>query len=405
MKKKSLLIIAMLAIAAVLPLFAFQAQAVLSAGPDQTAYPGKTVVFNGTTTENTSLIIQVTWNFGDNATVNGTSPALLNTTHIYNTTGTFNATLFVKFDAPLSMNETAKATINVIQNLLPIANAGPDQNVEQTAKEGANVTLDGTGSSDPNNDTLTYNWNWTGGNATGATPTALFPPGNTTVMLTVSDGQLNSNDTVNIIVRDTTAPSVDAGPNVTIEVGKSIQLNGTATDAVSTRFNFTWSENTIVLKTDNNSTSTTLTFASNNIGEHVLVLNATDNAGNTGSANVTVTVGDITPPTITIAVTPSSLWPPNHKYVEVKVSVVADDELDPAPKVAFVSMSSNEADNAKGSGNTANDIVRVDDFTFNIRAERSGSGSGRTYILTYKATDASGNSATASATITVPKNP
>ena len=405
MKKKSLLIVAILTIAAVLPFFAFQAQAVLSAGPDQTVYPAQTVVFNGTTTENTSLIVQVTWDFGDNATVNGTSATLLNTTHTYNTTGTFNATLFVRFDAPLSKNETAKATINVIQNLPPVANAGPDQTVEQTAKEGANVTLNGAASSDPNNDTLTYSWNWTGGNATGATATALFPPGNTTVTLKVSDSQLNSTDTVNIVVRDTTPPLVDAGPNVTVEVGKSVTLNGTAVDAVSTRFNFTWSENGAILKTETNATSTSLPYASNNIGDHVLTLNATDNAGNTGRANVTITVGDTKAPTMTITVTPSSLWPPNHKYVEVKVSVTAKDDLDSTPKIALVSMSSNEADNAKGSGNTANDIVRVDDFTFKVRAERSGPGSGRTYTITYTATDASGNTATASATITVPKNP
>jgi hypothetical protein len=405
MKKKSLLIVAMLMFAAVLPLFAFQAQAVLSAGPDQTAYPGQTVVFNGTTTENTSLIIQVTWDFGDNATVNGTSAVLLNATHTYNTTGTFNATLFVKFDAPISKNETAKATINVIQNLPPTANAGPDQTVEQTAKDGANVTLNGAESSDPKNDTLTYSWNWTGGNATGSTATTLFPPGNTTVTLIVSDGQLNSTDTVNIVVRDTMPPLVDAGPNLTVELGDSAKLNGTAIDAVSTRFNFTWSENGTILKTEKNATSTSLTYSSNAIGAHVLTLNATDSAGNTGRANVTVTVGDTTAPVVTIAVSPSSLWPPNHKYVEVKVSVVAKDDLDPAPQIAFVSVSSNEADKAKGSGNTANDIVRVDDFTFNIRAERSGSGSGRIYTLTYTATDASGNTATASATITVTKSP
>jgi hypothetical protein len=35
--------------------------------------------------------------------------------------------------------------------------------------------------------------------------------------------------------------------------------------------------------------------------------------------------------------------------------------------------------------------VIVNDFTFNIRSERAGSGSGRIYTITYKATDASGN--------------
>jgi PKD domain len=416
MKKKSLLIIAMLTFAAILPLFAFRANAVLSAGPNQTAYPGQTVVFNGTTTDDSKLITLVTWNFGDNVTVNGTNAGLLSTTHVYNTTGTFNVTLFVKFDAPLSKNETAVAIIDVVTNLPPVANAGPDKTVEQTSLLGADVTLNGTASSDPLNDTLTYFWNWTGGNATGATPTALFPPGNTTVTLTVSDGQLNATDTVNIIVRDTTAPTVTTSPNTTVEVGKSVNLNGLATDAVSTRFNFTWSEGTTILRTDNNVTNTNLVYSSNSTGNHTLTLKATDYAGNTGTANVTVTVvttpvtpsaptvADTTPPTLTVTAAPSSIWPPNHKYVTVKITATAHDNTDPSPKIAFVSMASNEADNARGSGNTANDIVKVDDFTFNIRAERSGPGSGRTYTITYKATDASGNTATASAIVTVPKN-
>lgn len=405
MKRKSLLIVAILTFAAIVPFFAFQAQAILSAGPDQTVYSGQTVVFNGTTTDNASLIMQVIWDFGDNATVNGTNPTLLNTTHTYTATGAYNANLTVKFDLPLNKTETAKATIIVIQNLPPVANAGPDLFVEQTSIEGSNVTLSGIASSDPNNDSLSYNWNWTSGSATGATATALFPPGNTAVTLMVLDSQLNSTDTVNVVVRDTTPPFVDAGSNLAVEVGTPLTLNGTAVDAVSTRFNFTWIENGIILKSEPNASRTSLSYIANEIGTHVLTLNATDETGNTGSVDVAVAVEDTTPPTIVATVMPSSLWPPNHKYVEVKVNVVADDLGDPAPKIAFVSMSSNEADNAKGDGNTANDIVKIDDFTFNIRAERSGSGSGRTYTLAYSATDASGNTATTSVTITVPKNP
>ena len=37
-----------------------------------------------------------------------------------------------------------------------------------------------------------------------------------------------------------------------------------------------------------------------------------------------------------------------------------------------------------------------------LRAERAGSGPGRTYTLTYTAKDVAGNSTTASCTVTVP---
>jgi hypothetical protein len=495
MKRKGLLLLTLLIAASVVSLVLFNVQASLSAGPSQNVYTGQTTTFNGTTTDNVTAIVQVTWNFGDNTTsVNGTSPALLNSTHIYATAGVYNANLTVKFDSTLNKTDSAIATVTVVQNLPPVANAGPDQFVEQTSMTGANVTLNGSGSSDPNNDTLTYNWTWTNGSAIGVTPRVLLPAGNTTVTLLVSDGQLNATDLVNMVVRDTTPPVVNAGQNVTVEAGVPITLNGTATDVVSTRFNFTWNENGAVLKTQTNTTNTNLTntfsFGTHvvtlnatdqagntgsanvtvkiidttppvvnagqnvtveagapltlngtvtdlvstrfnftwsekgvvlktqanvtntnlayitkfNVGTHIITLNATDQAGNTGSANVTVKVIDTTPPTITATATPSSLWAPNHKYVEVKINVTVADLGDLAPKITLISFTSNEPDNAKGDGNTINDIVKVDDFTFNMRAERSGSGSDRIYTITYKATDVSGNFAMASVTVEVPHN-
>jgi hypothetical protein len=405
MRRKTLPIIALLILATIVPLIVFRAQATLSAGPNQQVYTGQAVIFNATTTENISAIIQVVWNFGDNTTVvNGTNAGLLNTTHVYATMGIYSANITVKFDSTLNKTETAAATITVIQNRPPIANAGPDQSIEQTSPQGTNIILDGAGSSDPDGDTLTYIWNWTGGSATGVTPTVLFPVGSTTVTLTVSDSQFNATDTVNItVLADTTSPIANAGPDVTVEVGAQVSLNGTATDNVSTRFNFTWSMNGTILKTETNVTTTVLTY-NFSLGAHIVTLNATDEAGNTGSDNVTVTAVDTTPPEITATATPSVLWPPNHKCVEVKVSVTASDNAGPSPTITFVSIVSNEPDNGKGDGNTVNDMIKSDDFTFNLRAERSGSSSGRIYTITYKATDASGNFAVATATIEVPHN-
>ena len=53
-----------------------------------------------------------------------------------------------------------------------------------------------------------------------------------------------------------------------------------------------------------------------------------------------------------------------------------------------------------------NDIAEAelgtDDREFELRAERKGSGTGRTYSITYSGTDASGNKALATATVVVP---
>jgi PKD repeat protein len=321
MKKKTLLLVLLLATAVFLPLIAIRAQGDVDAGPDQQVYTGQTTMFNGTTTENATSIVQVTWDFGDNSTaVNGTSPELLNATHTYTASGVYNATLTVKFDSALNKTETDTAIITVSENQPPVADAGPDQTVEQESHAGTQVTL-----------------------------------------------------------------------------------NGTATDAVSTRFNFTWSEDDIVLKTEANVTDTVLIYTFN-LGTHVVTLNATDEAGNIGSDNVTVTVVDTTPPEINATATPSNLWSPNHKYVEVKANVTAYDICDPSPTITLVSITSNEPDNSIGDGNTVNDIVIVEDFTFNLNAERSGLGCGRSYTIIYEATDMSGNSAMATVTVEVPHN-
>ena len=113
---------------------------------------------------------------------------------------------------------------------------------------------------------------------------------------------------------------------------------------------------------------------------------------------------DRTAPNLTVAASPDRLWPANHKYVDVTTTVNYSDDVDTNPTLALVSVTSNEPDNAAGGddGNTINDIVIVDDTHFRLRAERSGSGTGRIYTITYKVTDACGNEATQSATVTVP---
>ncbi|MBI5029538.1 MAG: ExeM/NucH family extracellular endonuclease [Chloroflexi bacterium] len=111
---------------------------------------------------------------------------------------------------------------------------------------------------------------------------------------------------------------------------------------------------------------------------------------------------DGTPPTLTVSVSPNELWPANHKYVTVKATVKATDNKDPNPKVTLVSVTSSEPDNGLGDGDTPIDIVIVDQYTFQLRAERSATGPGRVYTITYKATDAYGNTSTKGVTVTVP---
>lgn len=132
---------------------------------------------------------------------------------------------------------------------------------------------------------------------------------------------------------------------------------------------------------------------------HVVTLFAPD--AYRSSDHDPVLVGVCQAPTLSMTVSPNSLWPPNHKYKTVTATPTASADV---ADIELVSATSNEPDNGQGDGDTANDIVIVDDLTVKLRAERSGNGNGRVYTLTWKATNACGATAIASATVTVPKN-
>jgi M6 family metalloprotease-like protein len=117
---------------------------------------------------------------------------------------------------------------------------------------------------------------------------------------------------------------------------------------------------------------------------------------------------DLGTPTLSVSLSPNTLWPPNHKLVPVSATLQVGNTCDPTPTVQLASITSNEPDNGLGDSDTANDIqraaLRTDDRSFSLRAERSGKGSGRVYTVTYQVADVLGNSTTATGRVSVPKN-
>lgn len=111
----------------------------------------------------------------------------------------------------------ASATDNSPENSAPIANAGADQ----TVTGGAQVTLDGSASSDADNDNLTYLWRFSSrpnnsdatlSGATSSSPTFTADQiGSYVVSLTVNDGTVNSqSDTVTITAANNNIDITDA---------------------------------------------------------------------------------------------------------------------------------------------------------------------------------------------------
>ncbi|MCK6471698.1 MAG: PKD domain-containing protein [Planctomycetes bacterium] len=205
-------------------------------------------------------------------------------------------------------------------NEAPTAAAGEDQVVAADENCEAAVTLDGSASTDPEGDALTFTW------------TGPFPGG---------------------------ATSVD-GAVVEMVLGE---------------------------------------------GTFVFTLTVDDGQGNSASDDVSITVEDQTPPTIvSLTPSPSVLWPPNHKMIPIVLSADVVDNCSSGEDltVTIASVSSNEPENGKGDGNHAPDWKITGDLTLQLRAERAGPGSGRIYTITVEASDAAGNTSSATAEVTVP---
>lgn len=123
----------------------------------------------------------------------------------------------------------------------------------------------------------------------------------------------------------------------------------------------------------------------------------------TTSVDRTVVVADGTAPSIQgFSLTPSSIWPPNHKMIDVTLTYIVSDASHTAE--CTPSVTSSEAPNATGSGHTAADTRVIDATRVQVRSERSGETRDRVYTVTLTCGDAAGNTATETRQVRVFKN-
>jgi probable HAF family extracellular repeat protein len=171
-------------------------------------------------------------------------------------------------------------------NSVPVANAGPDQTVECSTF----TQLDGNGSTDEDNDALTFEWR-NGETVLGNTAAlnVLLPLGTHTLTLVVTDvHDASDDDTVIITVSDTTAPIVTCPANQMVPAGVDCQavVPNFATAAVASD-----SCSSVLTRSQSPAAGTSV-----GLGSHPVTVSITDESGNVGTCTVTLTVIDSTAP-------------------------------------------------------------------------------------------------------------
>jgi probable HAF family extracellular repeat protein len=257
------------------------------------------------------------------------------------------------------------------------------------------VTLDGSASSDPDGDALTFEWS-SGATVLGTEPTltATFGLGVHTVTLTVTDpcGE-SSQSTAQVSVVDSQAPVITSAP-ASLSVAAGADCAAAVPNVVSS-----------VVATDNCTAANELTVTQSpvagtvlNSGQHEITITVTDESGNQSSTAVALNIVDITAPVIaSVTASPNVLTPPNNQLQAVFVTVNAADNCDPAPVSQIESITANVPV-------APDDIQITGNLTANLAAKKNSSGTERVYTITIRSTDATGNSSTSDVTVTVPKN-
>ncbi len=294
-------------------------------------------------------------------------------------------------------------------NAVPVADAGGPYEAE-CAGTSTSVLLDGSGSYDLENDPLTYSWTTDCPGASFDDPASAMPlltldTSNgcsiaCSVTLTVSDAEGEDTATSNVTIHDTVPPDIICPMDITVECTGNCGVQ--ASDSQLDPF-FAGLSVTDGCDPDPVVVNDAPSFF--NIGTTFVTFTATDYCGNSSSCTAAVIVVDTTPPEIEVTLSKETLWPPNHKLVEIDATVMVTDVCDPDSNFVLTSITSSEPDNGLGDGDKANDIQDADfgtpDTKFKLRAERGGVGEGRTYAIVYTAYDSCNTDPNNTTTVTV----
>ena len=216
--------------------------------------------------------------------------------HTYAAQGQFTVRVTVTDKDLGSRSDDLTVTVNAVppSNQAPIAAAGGPH----SGTEGAGVSFNGGGSSDPDNNLpLTYAWNFgDGATATGATPTHAFvQDGEYKVLLTVRDSRgLASDADTTVVTIGNAAPSVNAGADASVTAGATFSLSATFSDPGTAdapwSYSVIWGDGASANGTTNTQGPISLSHSYGAAGPFTVTVRVTDKDGTTGEDELALTV-------------------------------------------------------------------------------------------------------------------
>lgn len=273
---------------------------IADAGTDQAGSGGTEVQLEGSASSDAnSDPLTYSWvliHKPQNSSAALSNPTASNPTFTPDESGDYVVQLVVDDGTALSQPDTVVITV---EGEAPIADAGPDQ----TVTAGSLVNLDGTGSSDPGNNPLTYAWQITslpsGSNASLSDPTSATPnftadlKGQYVIELVVNNGSTDSAPDTVVITVPNQVPTADAGPNQNVNAGSLVNLDGTgSSDPENDPLTYSWQLISLPggsSATLNDPTSATPSFTADLPGQYVAQLVVNDGTTNSSPDNVTIT--------------------------------------------------------------------------------------------------------------------
>ncbi|MGD8978414.1 MAG: PKD domain-containing protein [Gammaproteobacteria bacterium] len=266
---------------------------VANAGGPYAAEAGSALQFDGSASfDPDGNIASYDWDFGDGNSGSGISPL-----HTYGAAGNYTASLVVTDNqGDSSPASTTAVTIdNPVVNLPPVAAPGGPY----TGETGVPVQFDGSGSSDPNGDAISFAWDFgDGGTSDLESPSHTYAAAaDYTVTLVVNDGLLDSPPaTVTASIADpavNSPPVADAGGPYSGDTGAPIAFSGAGStdpngDNTITAYEWDFGDG-------NSGSGVAASHSYATAGSYTVTLTVTDDGQLSDSDTAEVTVSDPVP--------------------------------------------------------------------------------------------------------------